>query len=144
MSTKKRYIWSDCYKLNYKNHFEKFYQELQQFNQNYNSCGKAELTKLSTDYLTFFYETIELLRLFINNNMLVRLDSTRLIVIYLLKCNLLNNGILFYNIYLKMEKLKQTKTIIAKKYLNDKYVDIFVQINNLFKNRISLEENFEI
>ena len=69
------------------------------------------------------------------------MDDTRLIVIYTLKCNILQEGRLLYELYLAMKKLKNSNKIIPYKYITNNYIDIFEQINIFFEEKLKQESD---
>ncbi len=140
---KEQSIWFSMYLGGYSENFKNFHSFIMDVRPKYNKSSKRLMKDVSKKFIDFFDETICLLKYFINSNNLLLLCDTRLIVIYILKCNILKNGILFYDIYLEMVKLKKRKKYISSKYLSDQYMDVFVQFNEFLKKRIELESCYE-
>ena len=141
MSLNNEFKWANIYKNDFADNFQSFNNKVLNVRRNYKNYSSSELIEFSQNYLKFFEKTIELFKYYFNNNKLLLLQETRLIVIYILKCNILQNGILLYEIYLEMKKIKDSKLIVSKKFLTTKYFNIFVQINKFFELQQKMEDN---
>lgn len=141
MSLNNEFKWANIYKNDFADNFQSFNNKVLNVRRNYKNYSSSELIEFSQNYLKFFEKTIELFKYYFNNNKLLLLQETRLIVIYILKCNILQNGILLYEIYLEMKKIKDSKLIVSKKILTAKYFNIFVQINKFFELQQKMEDN---
>ena len=141
MSLNNEFKWANIYKNDFADNFQSFNNKVLNVRRNYKNYSSSELIEFSQNYLKFFEKTIELFKYYFNNNKLLLLQETRLIVIYILKCNILQNGILLYEIYLEMKKIKDSKLIVSKKILTTKYFNIFVQINKFFELQQKMEDN---
>ncbi len=141
MSLNNEFKWANIYKNDFADNFQSFNNKVLNVRRNYKNYSSSELIEFSQNYLKFFEKTIELFKYYFNNNKLLLLQETRLIVIYILKCNILQNGILLYEIYLEMKKIKDSKLIVSKKILTAKYFNIFVQINKFFEQQQKMEDN---
>ena len=141
MSLNNEFKWANIYKNDFADNFQSFNNKVLNVRRNYKNYSSSELIEFSQNYLKFFEKTIELFKYYFNNNKLLFIQETRLIVIYILKCNILQNGILLYEIYLEMKKIKDSKLIVSKKILTTKYFNIFVQINKFFELQQKMEDN---
>ncbi len=141
MSLNNEFKWANIYKNDFADNFQSFNNKVLNVRRNYKNYSSSELIEFSQNYLKFFEKTIELFKYYFNNNKLLFIQETRLIVIYILKCNILQNGILLYEIYLEMKKIKDSKLIVSKKFLTAKYFNIFVQINKFFELQQKMEDN---
>ncbi len=141
MSNNNEKLWLNIYQNDYREVFKNFSREILYIRSNYKALSQKELMHFANTYLKIFETTVNLFKYFFNCENVLLLEDTRLIIIYILKCNILHNSILLYEIYLEMKKIKKTGRIVAKKYLANKYLDIFVQINKFFESRLETEKN---
>lgn len=108
---------------------------------NYLILSESEKHAITQKYLICWEEMLALLKEFVARNTLMILSS-RLIVIYVLNCNIFDDGVDFYKLYLEMEKLKKSKLFISKKYLQPRYINLFFKINDFLKERKQKEEMY--
>ena len=134
-------IWINIYQDDFTKAFKAFNSVISTIKYNYQTSSTSEQIKFSQIYLEFFEKTIDLFKYYFNHNNLLLLDDTRLIVIYTLKCNILQEGRLLYELYLAMKKLKNSNKIIPYKYITNNYIDIFEQINIFFEEKLKQESD---
>ena len=134
-------IWINIYQDDFTKAFKAFNSVISTIKYNYQTSSTSEQIKFSQIYLEFFEKTIDLFKYYFNHNNLLLLDDTRLIVIYTLKCNILQEGMLLYELYLAMKKLKNSNKIIPYKYITNNYIDIFEQINIFFEEKLKQESD---
>jgi len=134
-------IWINIYQDDFTKAFKAFNSVISTIKYNYQTSSTSEQIKFSQIYLEFFEKTIDLFKYYFNHNNLLLLADTRLIVIYTLKCNILQEGRLLYELYLAMKKLKNSNKIIPYKYITNNYINIFEQINIFFEEKLKQESD---
>ena len=88
MSLNNEFKWANIYKNDFADNFQSFNNKVLNVRRNYKNYSSSELIEFSQNYLKFFEKTIELFKYYFNNNKLLFIQETRLIVIYILKCNI--------------------------------------------------------
>lgn len=137
----KEIIWSDIYKDEYSQHFKDFYNFINSTEIKYKNLSKEQISNIGRQYFDFYEETIEMFQYFFCYNCFF-IKEFRLIVAYILSCNILKNNLLFYELYLEMKNLKNKKFQIAQKFLKQEYVTIFSELNNFLQERTIIEDSY--
>lgn len=143
MEFNKQLNWKHLYRHQYYKSFIEFYDFIIKVRENFYDNSHFERKLISEKYLNFYNETLKLFEVFFANNCYF-LSEERLIVIYILSCNILQDGILFYKLHLALKDLQNDNCCLDKEYLTDEYLNLFKQINVFFERRMDLEKNYDL
>ena len=141
----KKYIkWSDLYEnYNYSTKCKNFIKKMSNARLKYDKIESGRLCSLSHTYLNFFEKTINIANTFLKENLLFSYNTSD-IVKHILYTNILNDGICLYYMYRGMQNLKKNKFIIPKKYLSQRYLNVFSELDTFFIKRIEKEKNYDM
>lgn len=143
MEFNKQLDWKYLYRHQYYKSFIEFYEFIIKVRENFYNNSLFEQKLIRKKYLNFYNETLNLFEVFFANNCYF-LSEERLIVIYILSCNILQDGILFYKLHLVLKDLQDDNNSLDKEYLTDKYLNLFKQINVFLKKRMDLEKDYDL
>lgn len=141
MDFEKGVNWQFIYKNNYRNQVENFYDYILAKRDGYSNLSKKSQQLITEKYLNIFKKTLKIFEIFFANNCYF-ISEDRLIVVYILSCNILKDGMPFYRLYLTINKIEKKKQEIKKLYLSDKYIDLFKEIEYFFEQRLKLESSY--
>lgn len=135
--------WQHIYKQSYYYQIEDFYRYILEVRDNYSVLPKEEQRMVTEKYLQIFKETLKIFEIFFANNCFF-ISEDRLIVIYILSCNILKNGMLFFKLYSAIHKIEKKEKCIKCVYLKNQYINIFKEIKSFFDKRVNIESSYDL
>ena len=141
MELKDELNWQYIYKNSYHRNFEDFYKYMLSNRKNYLKLSDENRQIITEKYLYFYEKTLKLFEVFFANNCYF-ISENRLIVIYILSCNILAKGNLLYELYVEMKNVKDKKCCIGAKFIKNNYINLFKEISNFFNKRLEIEDSY--
>ncbi len=141
MEVTKETNWQFIYKQRYCNEIKDFCRDILETRDNYSTLPKEKQLEVTKKYLKIFKETLKIFEIFFANNCYF-ISEDRLVVIYILSCNILKNGMLFYKLYSIMHKIDKREQCIKSTYFKNQYINIFKEINIFFYKRLEIEGSY--
>ena len=134
--------WQELYLNQYVSQYNSFLELFMLAQTDIENKTFSYSSMMLEQYSKFFEETLFILQKFFQFNSLQTFEN-RVIVVYFLRCNILKNGYIFYDLYKKISEKKYTKTDITELF-NIKYLEQFTEIKNFLEERIKKEEIYGI
>lgn len=135
--------WQYLYKHSYRNQVEKFCKYIADIKDSYSDLPQETQLLITRKYLKIFKETLKIFEVFFANNCYF-ISEDRLIVIYILSCNILQDGMLFYKLYTALKKIEKKEQCIKNLYLKNKFINIFREIEQFFDERLKIESSYDL